>query len=453
MVEHESDTSSSDEDSVPTTSPVRCLQPQPSVPIATVSVRCSESEPSVPSAVVSMENLQPHPSVPYVAVPGSSSQPQPDMPTAAVSVEHLQPHPSVPTVAVPSSSSQLQPSVPTVAVSGRFVEPHPSVPTVAVTENSSQPHASMPTVAVPGSSFQLQPSVPTPTVSISYPKLSRLEEQHLYPEELELVRETKFICSLDLVLGLFRKCQHPDCTNVATIKHHLVGPTLVVNWSCSSGHKGKFASSKDVEEMYANNLQVAASILLSGNNFAKIEKMANFLGLSFISKSTFYRMQRLYLIPCISEWWNWQREQLIHDFLEKEIVVCGDGQCDSPGHTAKNLCYFLMELVTGYILEVEVRDKRHVGLASSNVEKQALQIALQRLQQSLSVAELVTDASSSIKKLIGKLIFLFKCNKYRQFIIIIVIIIITLTFVLFLFLFFFFASNGARKSILLCNIF
>ena len=408
MVEHESDTSSSDEDSVPTTSPVRCLQPQPSVPIATVSVRCSQSEPSVPSAVVSMENLQPHPSVPYVAVPGSSSQPQPDMPTAAVSVEHLQPHPSVPTVAVPSSSSQLQ------------------------------------------------PSVPTTTVSISYPKLSRLEEQHLYPEELELVRETKFICSLDLVLGLFRKCQHPDCTNVATIKHHLVGPTLVVNWSCSSGHKGKFASSKDVEEMYANNLQVAASILLSGNNFAKIEKMANFLGLSFISDSTFYRMQRLYLIPCISEWWNWQREQLIHDFLEKEIVVCGDGQCDSPGHTAKNLCYFLMELVTGYILEVEVRDKRHVGLASSNMEKQALQIALQRLQQSLSVAELVTDASSSIKKLIGKLIFLFKCNKYRQFIILIItIVIIIINFnICFVFVsFFFFASNGARKSILLCNIF
>ena len=47
--------------------------------------------------------------------------------------------------------------------------------------------------------------------------------------------------------------------------------------------------------------------------------MANFLGLSFISDSTFYRMQ---------------------EFLDKPVIVCGDGQCDSPGHTAKNLCYF-----------------------------------------------------------------------------------------------------------------
>lgn len=84
------------------------------------------------------------------------------------------------------------------------------------------------------------------------------------------------------------------------------------------------------------------------------------------------------------------------------MIVCGDGQCDSPGHTAKNLCYFVMELVSGYILEVEVRDKRHVGLISSNMEKQALQISLQRLQQSLNIVKVVTDASSSIKKLIGK---------------------------------------------------
>lgn len=84
------------------------------------------------------------------------------------------------------------------------------------------------------------------------------------------------------------------------------------------------------------------------------------------------------------------------------MIVCGDGQCDSPGHTAKNLCYFVMELVSGYILEVEVSDKRHVGLISSNMEKQALQISLQRLQQSLNIVKVVTDASSSIKKLIGK---------------------------------------------------
>ena len=61
-----------------------------------------------------------------------------------------------------------------------------------------------------------------------------------------------------------------------------------------------------------------------------------------------------------------------------------------------------MELVSGYILEVEARDKCLVVLISSNMEKQALQISFQRLQQSLDIVEVVSDASSSIKKLIGK---------------------------------------------------
>ena len=39
------------------------------------------------------------------------------------------------------------------------------------------------------------------------------------------------------------------------------------------------------------------------------------------------------------------REQILEEFSGKEVIVCGDGQCDSPRHTAKNLCSFLMELI------------------------------------------------------------------------------------------------------------
>ena len=212
------------------------------------------------------------------------------------------------------------------------------------------------------------------------------------------------ICSLDILLELFKYCRHPGCANEASLKHHTIGPTLIVNWNCQSGHQGRFSSSKDVSAMYANNLQVAAAILLSGNSFFKLEKMARLMGLSLFSDATFFRMQRLYLIPVVNEWWSWQREQILKEFFDKEVIVCGDGQCDSPGHTAKNLCYFLMELVSGYILEVEVNDKHHVNLVSVNMEKNALRSALQRPRGILNVVEIVTDASSTIKKLIGKIL-------------------------------------------------
>lgn len=79
----------------------------------------------------------------------------------------------------------------------------------------------------------------------------------------------------------------------------------------------------------------------------------------------------------------------------------GDGQCDSPGFTAKNLCYFLMEMTTGYIIDLEVLDKREVELKSVNMEKRALQNILERITDVLTVGEVVTDASASVKKMMG----------------------------------------------------
>ena len=80
----------------------------------------------------------------------------------------------------------------------------------------------------------------------------------------------------------------------------------------------------------------------------------------------------------------------------------GDGQCDSPGFTAKNLCYFLMEMTTGYIIDLEVLDKREVELKSVNMEKRALQNILERITDVLTVGEVITDASASIKKMMGE---------------------------------------------------
>ena len=99
-----------------------------------------------------------------------------------------------------------------------------------------------------------------------------------------------------------------------------------------------------------------------------------------------------------------QQGEIFRRLQNKDIVVCGDGQCDSPGFTAKNLCYYLMEMTTRCIIDVEVMDKRQVDMRSVNMEKEALLKILRRLKDILHLVELVTDASASIKKAMGKLI-------------------------------------------------
>ena len=247
-------------------------------------------------------------------------------------------------------------------------------------------------------------------VSITYgphKKLSRGDEMYNIREEFGMVKEKKVICSTELLLEVFRaRCQTPGCTALPVVRYHTVSTTVVISSLCSSGHEYKFCSSHEVNGIYANNLQAAASLMLSGNNFAKMKRMADFFGLHFLSKSTYYRLQRLYLIPEIDDWWCWMRKELIKEFEGQDVVLGGDGQCDSPGFNAKNICYFLAEVGTGYIIDVEILDKRHVGLISTNMEKEAIRRGLEKVTKELKVVELVTDASTSIKALMGKYLLL-----------------------------------------------
>ncbi|XP_028403340.1 uncharacterized protein LOC114526045 isoform X2 [Dendronephthya gigantea] len=232
-------------------------------------------------------------------------------------------------------------------------------------------------------------------------KLSRGDEICMLKQEYKTVTERKFICSLDLLLEVFQsRCQIPGCVQSPTVNHHFNGTTLIVSCSCSSGHKYRFTSSHNINGIYANNIQAAASLLCSGNSFAKIQRLSKFFGLAFLSKSTYYRLQRVYLIPTINEWWCWMRKQLLHELSGEDVVVGGDGQCDSPGYNAKNLCYFMADLKTNYIIDIQILDKRHVKLVSNNMEREAAQRGLESLCQDIKVVEFVTDASSSVKILL-----------------------------------------------------
>ena len=62
-----------------------------------------------------------------------------------------------------------------------------------------------------------------------------------------------------------------------------------------------------------------------------------------------------------------------------------------------------MYVNTKSIIHTQTVDKREVGLQSPNMGKEAFQRCLQfLLSQNLDIAEIVTDASSSIRKLLGK---------------------------------------------------
>jgi len=62
-----------------------------------------------------------------------------------------------------------------------------------------------------------------------------------------------------------------------------------------------------------------------------------------------------------------------------------------------------MDIDTSNIIHVETVDKRHVLLKSPNMEREAVDRGLAFLQEkNFVIEEIVTDASSSVRKLLGK---------------------------------------------------
>ena len=75
---------------------------------------------------------------------------------------------------------------------------------------------------------------------------------------------------------------------------------------------------------------------------------------------------------------------------------------DSPGFSAKYCAYILMAHYLDIITDVEIVDKREAG-GTLTVMEIALKQLMERIIEKLKVKEVVTDASSTIMKLLRDL--------------------------------------------------
>ena len=84
----------------------------------------------------------------------------------------------------------------------------------------------------------------------------------------------------------------------------------------------------------------------------------------------------------------------------KDIVLSGDGRCDSPRKSTNTALLQLWKLLLR--LHAETVDKRDVTLQSPNLEKEGFARSLQFLLPKLSCKEIVTDSLSAIRNELGE---------------------------------------------------
>lgn len=69
---------------------------------------------------------------------------------------------------------------------------------------------------------------------------------------------------------------------------------------------------------------LASNILLSGNNYAKIKLLFQFMNMGVVAKNTFYCIQDAYCTNAVKEFWTIKRAEVIQRHQSKdEVVVLG----------------------------------------------------------------------------------------------------------------------------------
>ncbi|XP_007896577.1 uncharacterized protein LOC103181728 [Callorhinchus milii] len=225
---------------------------------------------------------------------------------------------------------------------------------------------------------------------------------------MDILERKKCIADIDIIMDLLKMihgndCKSKGCTKKLTYHCRMIGTALVAHWTCSNRHiGGKFCTAPCFKGCISSNLQLAASVLISGNNYRKTALLFKFMRLGCISSSNFYKIQRLYGAPAVVQHWKTMQEKLFKKCDGENVVLCGDGTNDTAGRSAQYCTYTFRHHTRKHILNVDVVDVSEVGGKSTNMEKLGFQRSLDYLRTKLNVIEVTTDSNPQIATLMKK---------------------------------------------------
>lgn len=199
------------------------------------------------------------------------------------------------------------------------------------------------------------------------------EEKTEYPDT-----EKKYLVFKSCLDQLLTHC--PKCGQVVIDqKRKTIGSMLSVELTCHDGHVTHWDSQPTIKRKPVGNLLLAASILFTGNTFARVSRLASCLNLQFISESVFYDTQQQFLFPILNEAWENEQQLVRQELAVKDAVnLNGDGHCDSPGHNAKYGTYTLMDDDTGKVVAFSVVQVTE-ATSSNAMEKEGFKWCLESL--------------------------------------------------------------------------
>ena len=161
-----------------------------------------------------------------------------------------------------------------------------------------------------------------------------------------------FHSQLELLTSVCNTCGRQQMDKKVVV----CGTAVTISFDCECGAEFRWTSQPCSGTLPYGNLLLAGSIMFSGGSPFQMLNMLQHLNVASISKRTYFRIQQLYLVPCIRDVFVRRQQQLFSAIREScsSVRVAGNARCCSPGHTAKYGSYSLLDLNTGKILDTQL---------------------------------------------------------------------------------------------------
>ena len=177
------------------------------------------------------------------------------------------------------------------------------------------------------------------------------------PQNAPAHQQKLFLVAESSLFELFRFC--PVCRSEcdSTINSR-IGTKITMTQKCPSCSFSKCWDSQpsvgDISPV--GNIMMSSAILFGGASPAKVLRVMKHMNVPTIAYSTFMQHQRTYLHPGVERTYRQQQSILLNDIKAegREVILGGDGRCDSPGHSAKYGSYSLMDVEQNKILDSQL---------------------------------------------------------------------------------------------------
>ena len=167
------------------------------------------------------------------------------------------------------------------------------------------------------------------------------------------------------------RCGAPvESENTVEVKNE--GSQLSLHLKCVNNCEYKWQSQPSLADIKgAGNLLFTTGIYFSGIPFAKFESFSKLINLKFFGEGTYFTLRQQYVFPVIKSTWTEQQAEVPTDLKSRggEVVLVGDGRCDSPGHCAKYCTYTLLDVKSKKVVDFKVVSVTEVG-NSNQMEKE-----------------------------------------------------------------------------------